>query len=107
MTHRGIAQTFVTALPALLRLESRRAMLSAIVGCRGQQKLHTVSDQAREVPELDWSVCPFDLLASPHMRACETIDRLARVSAVAGWPDKFPAWLVHGVMMLRDYRGTP
>jgi hypothetical protein len=69
-------------------------MLRASLGCRGRPALHPLPSHARDVPDLDWSVCPLDLLDGPHLRATLDVARLARVSPLAGWPRGWSAWLV-------------
>lgn len=78
-------------------------MLRSILGCRGQQHLHALTPQ--EVPDLQWNVCPLDLLDAPFLRQVETLDRLAKVAPLDGWPTKFSAWAVAGVLSLRADRG--
>lgn len=103
MLHQGQPQTFGSALPTLLRLRKRGAMLRQVFGCRGQPALHAVP--ASDVPDLDWSHCPLDLVDGPHMRAVVQLDRLAQVSPLAGWPRTFTAWATGGVLELRAARG--
>lgn len=103
--HRGEPQTFVSALPALIRLAKDPGKHRVMLGCHGQGHLHEVPAQAREVASLDWSHCPIDLLDSPHFRAVRQLDRLARVSPLTGWPSDYAAWAVAGVLAIRDARG--
>lgn len=66
--------------------------------------MHAVPDQAREIPDLDWSVCPLDLLGAPHFAVIIQMDRLAKVSPLSGWPDRYAAWSVGGLIALRANR---
>lgn len=52
-------------------------------------------------PTLDWSVCPYGLLRSPFANACRSVHRIASISPVSGWPERYPTWLVRGVLALR------
>lgn len=104
MTHKGSKQTFVTALPTLLRLAKAPGKVRGILGCQGQGHLHPVPMSARDVSDLDWSVCPLDLLGDPHFGAVFALDRLAKVAPLQGWPDRYAAWAVAGLMAVRDAR---
>jgi hypothetical protein len=98
--------TFAAALPALLRLHGKSTnAYRALLGCAHSPRLHPVPDMAREVTALDWNVCPFDLLESPFLRAVETLDRLAKVAPLTGWPDRYVHWAVAGILTLRAARG--
>lgn len=103
MTHRGTPQTFISALSTLLKLarSDKRAMLRGVCGCHGAPELHALPAQAREMAVLDWSHCPFDLLASPFWSAVVQLDALAEVSPLQGWPDRYAAWAVAGILELR------
>lgn len=105
MTYKGHVQTFASALPALLKLAKKAGSYRNILGCHGQEAFHAVPDSAREVDELDWSVCPLDLLANPFMQGVQQLDRLAKVAPLSGWPDRFAPWAVAGLMALRQHRG--
>lgn len=95
--------TFAAAYPLLLKLAAKPQMASLLLGCEG--KPHAVPAQAREVAELDWSACPLCLLRSPFVAMVEALEAAASVSPVAGWPDRFAAWAVCGVVHLRNARG--
>lgn len=105
MFHRGQKQTFVSALPVLLRLAKAPGKVRGILGCHGQGHLHPVPESAREIADLDWNVCPLDLLAAPQFGAVFSLDRLARVAPLTGWPDRYSAWAVAGLMAVREARG--
>jgi len=96
----------ITALPTLLRVTSgddeKRAMLRRLLGCRNGERLHAPGPGVAEIPDLQWSHCPFDLLNDPHVRAVRSLARLASVSPLAGWPDRYAAWAVHGLIALRE-----
>lgn len=76
-------------------------MLRNMLGCRSGARLHAPASSVAEIPDLQWSHCPYDLLASPHIQAIRGLARLAAVSPLAGWPDRYAAWAVHGVMTLQ------
>lgn len=103
--HHGQHQTFVSAFPTLLRLARDPGKSRGVLGCHGAPHLHEVPEQARELADLDWSVCPFDLLECPFYAGVAMLDRLAKVAPLAGWPDRYAAWAVSGLMMLRRSRG--
>jgi hypothetical protein len=105
VTHRGQHQTFTSALPTLLKLARAPGKARMLLGCQGRAALHLVPAQAREIADLDWSVCPLDLLGSPHYQAVVQMDRMAKVAPLAGWPDRYAAWAVAGLMALRESRG--
>jgi hypothetical protein len=94
--------SFVSALPTLLRVSRKASMLRAALGCRGAERLHSPAPGALDVPDLDWSHCPIDLLGSPFMQAIHGLDRLARIAPLAGWPGDFAPWVVVGLMVLRE-----
>jgi hypothetical protein len=100
--HKGQPQTFMSSLPALLRLQSNAAMLRPLFGCAGQPRLHSVpADRVSQTPSLQWSVCPFDLLDSPHLQAVRNLDRLSRIAPLSPWPRGFAAWAVAGLLTIR------
>jgi hypothetical protein len=101
----GQHQTFLSALPTLLRLRREPGKVVGLLGCATSPRLHPVPEQAREVHALDWSVCPLDLLACDHLQGVERLDQLAKVAPLAGWPDRYAAWAVSGLMTLREARG--
>ncbi len=105
VTHRGCKQTFVSALPTLLRLAKAPGKVRHILGCQGQGHLHPVPDGAREVADLDWNVCPLDLLAAPQFGAVFALDRLAKIAPLDNWPRGYSAWAVAGLMAVREARG--
>jgi len=94
--------TFSSALPILLRLNRKAKMLRTILGCSGKPAMHPVPDSCSETPDLDWSHCPLDLLASPYLSAAHHLNRLADVAPLDGWPTKYAAWAVAGVLTLRE-----
>lgn len=93
--------TFAAALPVLLRLRKRQQMSALLLGCPGDGRPHAVSPEAAQVADLDWSACPLCLLRGPHLAMTEQLDRLAKVSPLSGWPDRYAAWAVTGVLHLR------
>lgn len=97
--------TIVTALPSLLKLAVKPALHRAVLGCAHKAPFHPCTGMT-EHPSLDWSVCPLDLLGHPRLQAVFNLDALARVSPLAGWPDRYVAWAVAGLMTLRQHRGT-
>jgi hypothetical protein len=103
--HQGKSVTFASALPALLQVRRQGGSLRGALGCRGQPAYHAVPESTREVTLLDWSHCPLDLLAGPHLRACEQLDRFARISPLQGFPDRYAPWVLHGLTLLRQERG--
>ena len=93
--------TATTALPTLQRLaRGDRAMMRLALGCQGAKRLHAPTPG--DVPDLQWSHCPLDLLDAPHYAAIRTLSRLAHISPLAGWPDRYASWAVDGVMTLRQ-----
>lgn len=105
MTHRGQSQTFASSLPTLLRLGATPGKISGILGCRHLPPLHAPAESSHDIADLDWSHCPLDLLGSPFFAAVVQLDRLAKISPLAGWPDRYAAWAVLGLMALRQHRG--
>ena len=105
MTHRGQRQTFTSALSTLLKLSRKAGQVRGLLGCKGQDHLHPVPAHAREIAELDWSHCPLDLLSSPFATAVGQLDRMSAVGPLSGWPDRYAAWAVAGLMALREARG--
>lgn len=97
----GQPQNVVTALPTLIRLARKAKQIRSYLGCTGAF-LHQVPEDAREIDELNWSVCPLCLLASPFCQAILELDRLARIAPLAGWPDRYAYWAVRGLTILRD-----
>jgi hypothetical protein len=67
--------------------------------------MHTPAPGALAVLDLNWSVCPLDLLQSPFFTMVEALERLAKVSPLAGWPDRYAPWAVDGLLALRTFRG--
>lgn len=98
--------TFLSALPTLLKIASNPRKYAPMLGCHGQERLHSVPATSRESAILDWSACPLDLIDSPFFHHVLAIDRLAKVSPVANWPDRFAPWLVGGLLSLREHRGN-
>lgn len=108
MTHRGIRQTVVSALPTLLKLAKEPDKHQRMLGCLlpGAGHLHPVPDgPSREIVDYDWSICPLDLLGDPHFGAIFDLDRLAKVAPLQGWPDRYAPWAVMGLMALRQAQG--
>jgi len=79
-------------------------MLRGLCGCHGQPALHALPPQAREIADLDWSHCPFDLLASPFWAGVVRLDELAQVAPLSGWPERYAGWAVQGILELRRLR---
>lgn len=107
MTHQGRRVTLITALPTLLRITSdpsKRNMTRRLLGCRGAERYHAPAAGVSEIPDLQWSHCPFDLVESPLVLAALSLYELAQVSPLHGWPDRYAAWAVHGVMSIRRAR---
>jgi hypothetical protein len=107
VTHHGERQTVTSALPTLIRLSKNPGKVRGILGCgRHGGALHAVPDPAREVADLDWSVCPLELLAHlPHLNAIRQLDKMAGVAPLAGWPDRYAAWAVVGLLAQRELAG--
>ncbi len=106
MTHRGIKQTVVSALPTLRRLAKAPDKHRRMLGCMSGGHLHAVPDgPSREIVDYDWSVCPLDLLGDPHFGAIFDLDRLAGIAPLSGFPDRFAPWAVMGLMALRQAQG--
>lgn len=104
MLHRGQRITFQAALPIILRVGKSAKMLRAAFGCRGKGPGHPMPES--DVPDHQWSVCPLcTLMDGPQMRQVITLDRLAKVAPLAGWPDRYAAWLVAGLLTIRAERG--
>ncbi len=97
--------TFAAALPLLLRLRKRLQMSAMLLQCPLDGTRHDVPAQAREVADLDWTVCPLCLLRSGHLDTVQDLDRLASVSPLSGWPDRYAPWAVLGVLHLRASEG--
>lgn len=106
VTHQGVKQTFVSALPTLLQLAKKADKHRVMLGCRmpGAGHLHAVPAQAQEIKALAWNVCPLDLLGCPQLAAVFELDRLAKVAPLSGWPDRYAPWAVIGLMAVRDAR---
>jgi len=100
--HQGVPQTFVSSLPTLIRLSRKANSLRKVLGCRAAPALHQPGGSVADIPDLDWSHCPIDLIDSPQMVAVRNLSRLANISPLAGWPDKFAPWVVAGLMLLRE-----
>lgn len=102
MTHSDIPQTVVSALPTLHNVASRRSTLYKAVGCQFGKRLHPVLEGARDVPSLDWSHCPFDLLELPPFQRLQRLNALAKVAPLADWPDRYAPWVVEGIITMRE-----
>ena len=99
--HKGQPATFAAALPALLRLQSRKSLRHAL-GCADAPHLHAVpAALAKDVADLDWNVCPFDICASPYMDLLMRVNRLSRIAPLSDWPHRYAPWLVGGLLHLR------
>ena len=92
--------TVATALPTLLKLQRKRATIAMVLGCRGKPRFHKPA--VEDVPDLDWSHCPLDLLNDPHIAAVLSLSRMADVSPLSGWPSRYAAWAVAGLMAVRS-----
>ena len=77
-----------------------------MLGCGALPHLHAPPESSRSIASLDWSHCPLDLLDCPQMSTVLQLDRLSRVSPLAGWPERYAAWVVAGIMAVREYRGV-
>lgn len=104
VTHKGIKQTFTSALPTLLSLARKPDKHRMMLGCNlpGAGHLHAVPPQAQDLKDLAWNVCPLDLLGAPHLGAVFELDALAKVAPLAGWPDRYAPWVIRGLMAVRD-----
>lgn len=91
--------TVATALPILLKLARKQRTLRAVLCCRGQPRFHQPPDT--DVPDLQWSHCPLDLLEDPHVQACLHLSRMADVAPLSGWPARYAAWAVAGLMAIK------
>lgn len=100
--HQGHPMTVATALPTLLRLAKKQRTLRIVLGCQGQPRLHKPRDS--DVPDLQWSVCPLDLLDDPHIQAVQHLSALAEVAPLQRWPIGYAAWAVSGLVALRGQR---
>lgn len=98
VTHRGEPQTFASALPTLMRLQRAKSPAAhrAICGCHGQPRFHEPAAPAREIADLDWSVCPLDLLDSPFSRQVAALHGLARRGVQPH--QELVAWAVIGLL---------
>ncbi len=94
----------VSALPTLLSLAPKAGLHRAVLGCAHRPRWHACEGM-EEQPSLDWSVCPLDLLGHPLVQRVLDLDRLARVAPLSGWPDRYAAWAVNGLLLLRQQRG--
>lgn len=96
--------SFSDALPILLRVRAKAKTLRGILGCRNGEHLHPVP--AQELPMLQWSCCPLDLVDSdPRIRALRALEAMGQVSPLSGWPHRYAAWAVQGLMTLRQREG--
>lgn len=97
--------TIASALPVLLTL-SKPGKINprVLLGCASLPRWHAVPETARGVPSLDWSVCPLDLFGHPLVSGVFLVDELAKVAPLSGWPDRFTAWAVGGLLALRRHR---
>jgi hypothetical protein len=96
--HQGHPMTVATALPILIKLARKRHTLRAVLGCRDQPRYHKPAVQ--DVPDLDWSHCPLDLMDDPHITAVHHLARCAAVAPLSGWPAGYAAWAVAGLMAI-------
>lgn len=91
--------TVATALPVLLKLQRKRRTLRVVLGCAHQPRYHKPA--VADVPDLDWSHCPLDLLDDPHIGAAQHLSRMADIAPLSGWPTGYAAWVVAGLMAIR------
>lgn len=91
--------TVATALPVLLKLQRKRNTLRQALGCAGKARLHAPAKT--EIPDLDWSHCPLDLINDPRIVAVFHLSRMANVAPLSDWPAGYAAWVVAGIMALR------
>jgi len=97
----GEPATWVTLLPHLLTIWQKESLYRRVWPCRCRSgPCHEVPEGA-ELPGGQWSACPFGLLRGPQFQALLSLHECARISPVAGWPDRFPAWLAWGLVTLR------
>lgn len=85
------------AIPKLLKVQ-RQSGAAIMLGCRGVR--HAIPEQARDVPDLDWSTCPL-CLAAVVLQPLHDLARLAEVSPLAGWPDRYALWVLRGILQVR------
>ena len=94
--------TVATALPTLLRLSRKQATLRVVLGCHGQPRFHRPAPS--DVPDLDWSHCPLDLLDSPYIAAVNALWQTSEVAPLSGWPVRYAAWAVSGLLAIQGSR---
>lgn len=85
------------AIPRLLKA-TKGGAAAVVLGCRGEP--HDVPDQARDVPDLDWSICPL-CLANRVLTPLRELALMAEVSPLTGWPDRYAIWAISGILRLR------
>lgn len=63
-----------------------------MLGCHGHPAYHAPSDEARKVPQFDWSHCPFDL-GNEHLRVLNDLRAMAKVMPLSHFPHGYAAWV--------------
>lgn len=86
------------AVPRLAKLSKPGGSAALLLGCRGVP--HDVPEQARDVPDLDWSECPI-CLARHVLTPLRDLVAMAEVSPLSGWPDRYAIWAISGILHLR------
>lgn len=88
------------AFPLLLLLADQAGAHRLEQGCSEHPAFHAPDPDGH--PELArWSVCPLDLCLSPHYQAVFELAAVADLAPLAGWPDRYPYWMVRGLQALR------
>lgn len=109
MTGAPKAETPEVSLDTYALAESRAAQIHHELGarCRECPGLDASDGCAtRRRPEViagkhDWPVCPMGLLRNTAWRGLVDVYVQAQISPLAGWPDAYSAWAVHGMTALR------
>ena len=57
-----------------------------------------------DIADVEWSSCPFGLMATPHWHALISVDAAAMVSPLEHWPSGWSAWVADGMLALRGAR---
>ena len=94
--------TFIALAPHLLAIWRNESLYRrAVWRCRcktGACKRTPTAD----LPGGRWNVCPYGLLRGVHFQTCMAMWRAAQVSPITGWPTAWPAWVVGGVLAIKD-----
>lgn len=87
----------LAAIPKLLKVQ-RQNGAAIMLGCRGRP--HAMPEQARDVPDLDWSTCPL-CLAHAVLQPLHDLAALAKISPLVGWPDRYSLWVLRGMTTMQ------